>query len=55
MLLIMEEGVWRDMEVVVVRDVVRGLFTRTLNTRPQGQALVVIYRVFFYFFHVITS
>ena len=27
MLLIMEEGVWRDMEVVVVRDVVRGLFS----------------------------
>jgi len=23
----MEEGVWRDMEVVVVRDVVRGLFS----------------------------
>ena len=25
-------------------------FTRTLNTRPQGQALVVIYREFFLFF-----
>jgi hypothetical protein len=30
MLLIMEVGVWRDVEVVVVGNVVRGLFARAL-------------------------
>ena len=42
MLLIMEVGVWRDVEVVVVGDVVRGLFARALvwaDVDPHGGGL----------------
>jgi hypothetical protein len=42
MLLIMEVGVWRDVEVVVVGDVVRRLFARALvwgDVDPHGVGL----------------
>jgi hypothetical protein len=42
MLLIMEVGVWRDVEVVVVGDVVRGLFAGALmwsDVDPHGGGL----------------
>jgi hypothetical protein len=42
MLLIMEVGVWRDVEVVMVGDVVKGLFARALvwgDVDPHGGGL----------------